>query len=131
MNYFVFLCLDILLICLMTCYLEVILKGVKYSPLYVFTQDSMSDLCAGKCFNSIIELLCFPHFGLVMNSGENTPRISFSILVGIDPDVWTSLSYFKLNKIYTVRLRSLPISKALRFNEIYNQTRLSFINLFV
>ena len=120
MKYIIILCLDVLLICLITCYLEVILKGVKYSPLYDFTQGSLSDLYSGRYFNSIIELLCFPHFGLVMNSREKMPCISLSDPLGIDPDVGTSLGYFKLNKIYTVRLRSFPISKAFRFNKIYN-----------
>ena len=123
MNYFDFLCLDILLICLMTCYLEVILKGVKYSPLYVFTRDLSSGLCFGKRFDSTIELLCFPRSGLVINSRENTPRVSLSVPAGIAPDCQSELSSLKPNKSSTVRIHSLPISKALQVNKFYNQNR--------
>ena len=131
MNYIISLWLDVLLICLIACYLEVILKGVKYSPLYVFTEDLSSRLCFGKRFKSSIELLCFPRFGLVINSRENTPRVSLSVPAGIAPDCRSGLSSLKPNKSSTVRIQSLPISKALRFNEFYNQTELFFINLFV
>ena len=68
MGYFVFLCLDIVLICLMTYYHQVILKGVTWPPLYVFTEGLSSGLYLGDRLDSMLELVCFPMSGLMINS---------------------------------------------------------------
>ena len=113
MSYFVFLCLDIVLTCLMTYYHKVILEGVKYSPLYVFTKGLSSGLYLGDRLDSVLELSFFPRSGLVINSRVNSTRVSLPVpAAGTAPDCRIGLSYLKPNKIYLVRIRSLPISKS-------------------
>ena len=66
-----------------------------------------------------------------VNCRENTTHVSLSVPdARFFPDCQTGLSYFKPNKISPVRIRTLPISKGLWFNEIYNQME-DFLHKFV
>ena len=112
MSYFVFLCLDIVLTCLMTYYHQVILEGVICSPLYVFTKGLSSGLYLGNLLDSVLELSGFPRSELVINSRVNSTYVLLTVpAFETDPDYRTGLSYLKPNKICPVQIRSLPISK--------------------
>ena len=99
MSYFVFLYLDTVLTCLMTYYYQVILKGVTWPPLLVFTKGLLSGLYLGDRLDSTLELSCFPWSGLVINSRVNSTHILLPVPTAeTDPDCRKGLSNLNPNQ---------------------------------